>query len=79
MDKKKRFNELYDIIYKHHSAGGLLHIILDDYNVENHWLSSTYESVSESTDEEMKPIYFEMLLLLYQFTFNQRLKLLQSK
>lgn len=77
---KQRIHELINIIYtKYSCAGGALHIVLDDKNIEDdhiHWCLDN--AISKIFDEEEKKIYTECAELLLKLSYSSRKKLLTN-
>lgn len=71
---KQRIRELIDIIYNNYnSAGGELHIVLDDGNIEDHNINWCLDnSISKIIDEEEKKIYTECAELLLKLSYSSR-------
>lgn len=44
-DVKDRVVILIECIYKFNAAGGNAHIVLDDFNIEDHWLKECLEGL----------------------------------
>lgn len=83
MDKfqiKERIRELVGIIYEDYSdVGGALHIVLDDYNIEDDHIKWCLDkSIKEIVDEEEKAIYKECAELLLQLSYSSRKRLIRD-
>ena len=76
---KQRITELRNIIYEKDCAGGALHIVLDDLNVEDdHIKWCLNNSIAEINDEQEKQIFTECANLLLQLSFSARTKLVKQ-
>lgn len=83
MDKyliKQRIRELIKIIYtKYNCAGGHLHIVLDDCNIEDDNIVWCLEnSISKIINKEEKKIYTECAELLLKLSYSSRKRLLSN-
>ena len=77
---KQRIRELKNIIYdKYNCAGGELHIVLDDGNIEDsniNWCLNN--SIAKISDEEEKKVYDECAELLLKLSYSSRKRLINS-
>lgn len=65
--EQERFTHCYQLIYDHDSVGGLLHVLLDDYNVSDGTVNYCREIVESCDDDQYLPMidtYKEALDLL---------------
>lgn len=77
----KEFYDLFDKIYNHHGAGGLLHIVLDDQNVEDSHLKFCRNCVKENNEIRyvgMEGVYYKCLDILYSLSEDERYNLIIS-
>ena len=77
---KERIRELVGIIYDEYSeVGGELHIVLDDYNIEDKHIKYCLEDcISMIVDEKEKAVYKECAELLLQLSYSSRKRLLRD-
>lgn len=75
---KQRILELVEIIYsKYNNAGGALHIVLDDDNLEDHNIQWCIDnSIAKIENEDEKKIYLECAKLLLKLSYSSRKRLL---
>lgn len=78
---KERIRFLKQEIYKFHGAGGGLHIVLDDGNMENDHINYCIEYVKEcdSFTEEQKNMQIECAELLLKLGYSKRIKLYNER
>lgn len=75
--KESEFYQLYNAIYDHHSAGGCLHIVLDDFNIEDEWLEFCEIEVMELNETNpMKETYLKCLNCLRPLSEDERLEII---
>jgi len=76
MTKNKHFEKikgLWKAIYEIHSAGGALHIVLDDGNMEDDYIVwCVCNPINKIKNEEERKLYFELALLLLTLTEAER-------
>lgn len=61
------FQPLYDILYSYHHAGGPLHILTDDGNVEDSNLDFCLDEVDKSNDPYwLKHVMIAIVEMVYQ-------------
>lgn len=75
-DKTKKAAELISVVYEYHGAGGALHIVIDDWNLEDDslvfckkWIDS--EDHKETTEDQRRAER-ECLAMLEQMTIEER-------
>lgn len=77
-DKIARAVPLIQTIYRHHVAGGLLHIVLDDWNIEDSHVQWAADYVTrekeqwQDSDPEMTAACVELAPLLVQMSESER-------
>lgn len=77
---KRRILELIKIIYNIYSCvGGALHIVLDDYNIEDSHIESCLDDIENIKDEAEKNIYKECAELLLKLSYSSRKRLLNIR
>lgn len=61
------FMKLDEILHKYRGAGGNLHIVTDDYNIDNHHLRFCVECIEECEKDPLwlKHLQYAMIDLLY--------------
>ena len=84
MDKfliKQRIHELVNIIYTNYScAGGSLHIVLDDGNLEDYNIQWCLDnSIAKIVNKEEKKIYNECAELLLKLSYSSRKRTLNIR
>lgn len=84
MDKfliKKRIYELIDIIHtQYNSAGGALHIVIDNKNISDNDIQWCLDnSIIKIENEEEKKIYTECAMLLLKLSYSSRKRTLNQK
>ena len=77
---KQRIRELKHIIYnKYNCAGGELHIVLDDGNIEEDHIKWCLDnSIVKISDEEEKKVYTECAELLLKLSYSSRKRLVNG-
>lgn len=79
---KQTLNSLIKQIYQKHPSGGELHVILDDLNVEDHFLKSTLHDIVNSNMKyeacEDYLLYTHCLAFLMELTEKDRLETIQK-
>lgn len=74
---KQRILDLVKIIYtKYSCVGGALHIVLDDYNIEDGHIKSCLNDIKYIKDKEERSIYRECAELLLKLSYSSRKRLL---
>lgn len=78
---KERIIELRNIIYNDYNcAGGELHIVLDDKNLDDYFIKWCIDnSIPKIKDNKEKQIYFECANLLLKLSYSSRYKLIAKK
>lgn len=83
MDKyfiKQRIKELVKIIYtEYNCVGGALHIVLDDYNLEDHFIEWCLENtIQDIENEDERNTYRECAKLLLKLSYSSRKRLITN-
>ena len=78
---KQRILELVNIIYsEYNNAGGYLHIVLDDGNIESEIIEwCIKDCISKIEDVKEKEVYLECAELLLKLSYSSRKRLLSRK
>lgn len=74
-DKVKKAVKLIGQIYDFHSAGGALHIVLDDWNLERHYIDYCEDYMNlekEGIIPKKHKIQMDCIALLKQMTIDER-------
>lgn len=75
---KQRIRELINIIYtKYSCVGGELHLVLDNFNIEDHHIQWCLDnSIVEIKNKDEKEVYSECAKLLLKLSYSSRKRLL---
>ena len=82
MKKERYFAKIKDLIkaiYKDNSAGGALHIVLDDLNCEEDCIVwCIVNPINDIEDKGLRRIYLKCAAMLLTLTYDERIKVISE-
>lgn len=71
-DKIKNAVDAINKVYEYSLVGGNLHIVVDDWNIEDHNLLFCEKEISKEEDKEQRDVEQECFDILFSMTIEER-------